>query len=481
MADLTPYAPMANELMRNISHEFTDPREAFAQELLGAGFRFNGYITTGGLQRVDAPGDKAGKKSGWYIYNEMPDASDPSKVFAVAVYGSWRGDPEKVTWTSKPIAAMTVQERLQHTAQIEAANAKRDTEMRIRQAEAAVVAADEWAQAAPATTEHGYLKKKQLPPLDLRVLNGDLLVPVMVDGHITSLQKISGDGKKLFLTGGRTKGCYYIIKGDGDSVYVTEGWATGASIHLATRATVYVAFSANNLYETTSKAIAENIAKRIIIAADDDRFNEANAGRKYAMQAGNGLSVPVVFPDFEDIASGTDFNDLHMAEGLQTVRAQLDKASVVVPFEYKDDVGGRVDLLAPTHGALRDLYNYYMATSGNHQPGFAIQTALAIGSIITARSYKTNKENYSSLYLLNVGKSSTGKEHSKTVIEKVLLACSMDDLVNGDGYTSGGGVFSSLLQLLWLAKNLLTRSLMLWTMWRRFRSGWRRRSAFLLM
>jgi hypothetical protein len=94
---------------------------------------------------------------------------------------------------------------------------------------------------------------------------------------------------------------------------------------------------------------------------------------------------------------------------------------------------------------LLDCYNYYNTCSGNDQKGFAIQTALAVTSAILARAYKSNFEHYPSIYLLNIGKSGTGKEAGKKIAEDLLEATGNGRLIAGDGYTSDGAVLSALL------------------------------------
>ena len=74
---------------------------------------------------------------------------------------------------------------------------------------------------------------------------------------------------------------------------------------------------------------------------------------------------------------------------------------------------------------------------------FAIQTAIATCSILLARNFETNFENRTSLFLMNIAKSGTGKEHSKKILEKILEATTNDHLISGDGYTSQSAVISA--------------------------------------
>lgn len=96
-------------------------------------------------------------------------------------------------------------------------------------------------------------------------------------------------------------------------------------------------------------------------------------------------------------------------------------------------------------GILQDVVNYYETTAIKTQPQFAVQTAIALGSVAMGRRWTTSQRNFTSLYLLNIGETGCGKEHAKTVIEAMLDAASLGNLIGPSGYTSASGVFSALL------------------------------------
>ncbi|AGH31447.1 hypothetical protein LOKG_00010 [Loktanella phage pCB2051-A] len=96
-------------------------------------------------------------------------------------------------------------------------------------------------------------------------------------------------------------------------------------------------------------------------------------------------------------------------------------------------------------GVLQDVVDVYNASAIRKQPQFAVQTALSLGSLVLGRNYKTNQFNYSSLYFVNLGQTGSGKEHVKTVIEKILIQCNQRDLIGPKSYTSDAGLMSSLL------------------------------------
>lgn len=103
------------------------------------------------------------------------------------------------------------------------------------------------------------------------------------------------------------------------------------------------------------------------------------------------------------------------------------------------------DHLLSVPGILQDVVNFYETTAIKTQPQFAVQTAIALGSVAMGRRWTTSQRNFTSLYLLNIGETGCGKEHSKTVIEAMLDAAGIGNMIGPSGYTSASGVFSALL------------------------------------
>lgn len=431
MADLTPYLP---RLKATLSNYCSDPQAAFLAALLAAGFAAPKSLITGRIDRIDGPGDKRGKKSGWYVYHSFPSDSG-DEIIGIAHYGDWKtGDSQ--TWCSRSDSSMTHEERNKFMESRERLREQHRSEEIQRHAETASKAVN-IIQSAADCAFHPYLTKKGIktvPGLKTGV-DGRLIVPIEIDGKIASLQMIDASGEKRFLTGGKIKSGHFRIAGNENVIYVAEGLATGISLYEATGASVYISFNAGNLYEVASVAKAREKGT-IIIAGDDDSASPGNVGRAKAEQAGAAFSCDVIFPE-----GYNDFNDMHSGLGIEALSKYLspkkNKKTAKSPAQSP--------AIAPPPGILSDIVAYYNATSGNAQPGFAVQTALAIGSVVLGRSYRTSFDNFPSLFLINVGKSSTGKEHSKTVIEKILNESGRGGLISGDGYTSGGGVFTALL------------------------------------
>jgi len=139
-----------------------------------------------------------------------------------------------------------------------------------------------------------------------------------------SLQYISGDGTKKFLSGSRVKGHFFLIGNDRSGpLYVAEGFATAASIHEATGVQAAVAFNAGNLAAVTESLHHQWPKREIVLCADDDASGLAQA-RVAAQAAGGKIAVP----DFgEDRPKGAkDFNDLAISQGPEAVADSIRNA-----------------------------------------------------------------------------------------------------------------------------------------------------------
>ncbi len=238
------------------------------------------------------------------------------------------------TWTAKEERTLSPAERKALQARIEADRCARQEEEAKRHAEAADKARRILADATDCTV-HPYLAAKGVkscPGLKIGT-DGRLVVPVLgEDGKPVSLQFIAEDGGKLFLAGGRTRGGYFAIKGAAGPFYIAEGLATGLSIREATGQTVLCVFNAGNLEHVAAHARQKYPDRELVLCADDDRETKGNIGRSKATSAALAVGASLAVPSFKEPldAQGkarTDFNDLHQAEGLDVVRAQLAGAS----------------------------------------------------------------------------------------------------------------------------------------------------------
>ena len=265
--------------------------------------------------RCAVEGDGQGRKSGWYVYY----ADNPP----AGACGNWKTG-EEWQWCAKSESTRTAQEDREYHERIERVKRLRDEERGQMAADAARKAADKWSKGTEVTA-HPYLQKKGVKSFGLKMLNGKLLVPMMdATGNIRSMQEIDGTGDKKFLFGGEKKGRFFEIAGTGMVTAVAEGYATAATIHMATGWRVLVAFDAGNIESVVDEYRAAHPEARMVICGDDDQWKDRNAGREKATKCATDKGLKVVFPRFSLTENKpTDFNDLAKNEGIEAVRSQL--------------------------------------------------------------------------------------------------------------------------------------------------------------
>ena len=95
-------------------------------------------------------------------------------------------------------------------------------------------------------------------------------------------------------------------------------------------------------------------------------------------------------------------------------------------------------------GILKEMYDFCEDIAQVSQPELSVVGALALCSVTCGRLYRTNTNNFSSLYFMGIAKSGQGKENIKSFVENVLNMSEHSSLVVGDGYTSSGAVHSIL-------------------------------------
>ncbi|MBI4191599.1 MAG: DUF3631 domain-containing protein [Betaproteobacteria bacterium] len=281
-------------------------------------------VADGRIHRCDAEGKNGKRDSSYLLHLDGTPAGG---------FENWRDGKGWEDWRADPERAMSPSEETAHRQAIEAAQQARDGELAMRQTEARGCAAAIWQSATPAPDDHAYLAAKGIRGYGLRVHEERLVIPLLdTSGELHSLQFISGDGEKRFLTGGRVRDCCFAIGQPDVSICICEGYATGASIHAATGQAVAVAFNATNLLSVAKSLRAMFPDLKLTLCADNDAWTDGNPGVNHATEAAQTVGALLVVPTFKDGSSKpTDFNDLHQLEGSEAVRAQIANAAQVVP------------------------------------------------------------------------------------------------------------------------------------------------------
>ncbi len=297
----------------------------FADALADAGFPATEIVADGAIHRFAGPEDKRGKKNAWYVLH--------IGHLGAGAFGDWKTGV-KSTWCSKSESTFTNEDREHWRHQQQAIRAAVEKETKARNAEAAVKAKRIWENAREATDDNPYCLAKRVKPYGLKEFKDarTLIVPVRNSkGQLVSLQFISPDGTKKFLSGGEKAGCYYAFGAKPkDRIIVAEGFATAASLYEATGLPVAVAFDCGNL-RSVAAAVKGNLPGncKITIAADDDVATPGNPGISSATEAARAVNGLLAVPDFGDDrpAGSTDFNDLAQHSGLEAVKFCLAAAT----------------------------------------------------------------------------------------------------------------------------------------------------------
>ena len=270
--------------------------DQFRQAIAAAGLAPHGDLDLAGdgkLQRYRIEGDKAGSRNGWAVMHSHP-------VMAGA-FGSWKTG-ESHTWCERTSKPPTAAERAELHRQMLAMRAARAAELVNVQASARKRAAKLWATAHPATNAHPYLKRKQIGAFGIRQLRDMLVIAARdVQGELHTLQFISPDGSKRFLTGGRIVGCYFAIGRPLDSLLLCEGLATASTLHQATRRAVAVAFNCGNLMAVAKALRSKFPALRLIMCADNDFQTPGNPGLTHARAAARAVGGFLAVPKFPEV------------------------------------------------------------------------------------------------------------------------------------------------------------------------------------
>lgn len=319
-------------------------------------------------------------------------------------------------WSVKG-AVLTDAERDKQEAIAREGRERQAKELVAKQERAAQISKRTWDRLKDADSVHPYLVRKQLTGIGARIDGEALVVPLRdVGGKIWSLQRIFADQDrgKLYVADGRKTGCFHTLgeMGSEGPVLFAEGYATGASLHLATALPVVLVFDSGN-FASVLEALKPTLGdRRLLMCGDDDalsmdrvmkrlsgmlandrtfkklelraldadelvldgqmrpaRHNPAcavslkqelgpegvmrivaqiansdtggqlrvllnNVGREKAIAAANAAGGEAIFPKFvSQDGAPTDFNDLHVREGLAEVRRQI---GAVVRLERED-------------------------------------------------------------------------------------------------------------------------------------------------
>lgn len=315
-------------------------------------------IDVGRLVRCRVDDDR--EKRGWYSLHEL--RLDSGGHLLVGTFGVWRGADAGTQKIELKRRQLSDDQRRALKARIDADRKAANEERQRVAARAAVRARAAWERCTE-QGDHPYLERKHVGAHGVRFSpRGGLVVPMLdVQGRIHGLQVIHarqrhGRDKDYWPAGLAKQGHFFQMgpmPGPGAVILLGEGYATAASLFEATGLATVVAFDAGNMPAVAIELHRRHPRARILACVDDDHVGKCGACGKYTpvaelacmhcgephgktnagLNAGNAVALATggawLAPVFaaeraKDSKGDTDFNDLHAAEGLQSVRAQVE-------------------------------------------------------------------------------------------------------------------------------------------------------------
>lgn len=295
--------------------------DAVLSQMRDLGLVVDSLDTSGKLVRVPVcfpRADKGKAKSGWYVVHEFRLSA--GGIGLAGAFGNYKADEKRKV--GMPAGSLTEADRAEYEKR-----RKQAQEKARKEAEAAARQCKERAQRIwsklPEEGPSKYLDTKKVRAFGIRFSRGSVVVPVYkpvaTDGpelfalDLVSLQFVDSSGTKTFLTGTPVDGSFHWLTPVPQAecpVVVVEGYATGASVHMATGLPVAVAFVAGNLMHV-ARALRKFMPNALIcVAGDDDRETEKNLGknpgRDKAQAAAKAVGGVWVLPKFPEVAHGAD-------------------------------------------------------------------------------------------------------------------------------------------------------------------------------
>lgn len=318
----------------------SNPMQGFVAAAAASGLHFGeAPVPDGVWHRFPVADDRHGKKSGFYICHALGS-------HIVGTFGNWRGgSPE--TWRSyksNEVDATTLESLNQQMREHAAMYAAE----RLRNQQAAIEEIAEVRKRArvfepqAATAELPYLAGKGFDrcPSEVWLHRRLLLLPVYdAGGQVVNLQQLfldrDGQIQKRWYPGAMREECWMAVPGKDPwgqgPIAIAEGYATAASMALASGFWTLAAGGADSLEGVARKVRELHPTLPLIIVADDDFQRPDNPGLTKARRAADLASATLLVPQFgEDRADGdTDLNDQHRRYGIASVKATIDRMETV--------------------------------------------------------------------------------------------------------------------------------------------------------
>lgn len=262
-----------------------------------------------------------GKKNNCWVFINSWEHS--GKTYMRSVYGDWSVNDSKFELKSWDENEKTTKSFDSKYAEIVALQINKEKDARLKRETTMLEEyLPKWKD-AKTSCHHVYLTKKQIKAYCSKVSFGTLMIPLSNEyGDLKGFQLIyEKDGKieKRFSKGTIKKGrmCFLKPIEHHKHIYISEGFATGASVQDIVNDPVIVAFDAGNLKEVCKVLLDTHKSLNITILADNDSTGVEKA-----------KEVSSTYPQVNFIKPapiGKDFNDIFVEYGETALKSYFQK------------------------------------------------------------------------------------------------------------------------------------------------------------
>ena len=291
-----------------------------------------GLVDEGEIGRAYMDVDGRRKQIAWYqVWFNQDRPYGTANRYDIGQIGEWRANNSEGYKLSK-----------EQKEEIERRKEQAIMAQEIEHSKVSKKAQTMWDQAQPCDI-HPYLESKGVVSHGLRQYKDALLIPAYNQNFsVQTLQFISPDGQKRFLTGGKKKGGFYCIgKEHLDTAHIinyTEGYATGASYYADRKEPVIVSFDAGNLPHVAEVIFSLYPKAKHVFIAD---FDESKTGERYAVEAAQRIRSQSGQADVLMPTEVGDYNDHAQAlEG--ELMPSLQEVNVPQAFDFEKTDRGRM-------------------------------------------------------------------------------------------------------------------------------------------
>jgi len=284
------------------------------------------YSNIGNIQRFST--EKTNDNAGWLIINTWEYKGNYNYS---AVYGSFRKAVQYNFSSNKRKDKLIVKAEKRA---IDELRLKAEEEKKEKHEKCATHWNSIFNQLPINSATHGYLENKKINSnYRARIdTNGVLYIPIYQKHGFVGVQRIffsleTNKYEKKYAFGINMAGSFcpfgsYEDIENADFVYLTEGYATAATVYEVTNTPVICCFQANNIERACNEIRELFPNKKICIAADNDESKTGEKQAKFACK--NLLNVIYKLPEFEHKTPNlSDFNDLLVVTDFDTTLDQL--------------------------------------------------------------------------------------------------------------------------------------------------------------